>query len=188
MRVRPFHLEGQPGLRIGELRSETDVDVFKVRWLLAFQGRQQRVVRGEVYFSQTIVWKPLRIAADFVGIPSFVAVVGMIRDRSLELTSCRLFAYLIRLISSRPSLQNELSSAAGSGQGCHRCSAAANTIQKSPPAVALHSAFVQYGFFRRTFVVHFSSDMPCLISDPWRRASLQLAFLLSDGFGFRPFR
>src|SRR5262249_31052554 len=136
MRVRPFHLEGQSGLRIGELSSKADVDVFKVRWLLAFQGCQQRVVGAEVHFSQTIVWKPLRIADDFVGIPSFVAVVGMIRDRSLELTSCSLFAYLICLVSSRPSVQNELSSAAGSGQGCHRCSAAAKTIQKSPPAVA----------------------------------------------------
>src|SRR5262249_2699772 len=134
------------------------------------------------------------------------------RDRSLELTSRRLFAYLIRLISSRPSLQNELSSAAGSGQGCHRCSAAgsgqgchrcsaagsgqgchrcsaaANTIQKSPPAVVLHSAFVQYGFFRRTFVVHFSSDVPCLISDPLEASVLATVVpLIQCFFGPDPF-
>ena len=108
MRVRPFEVEAQPSLRIGQapatvgaVRRGRQRDGFEVGGIASCQGVEKRVVGLSIDLPELVVGKSLGIAPDAIGVTGFVPVATV---DGLRLVTCELRgidANLLRFHCSR---------------------------------------------------------------------------------------
>src|SRR5581483_1821961 len=90
LRVRSFHVERQPGLRVRQWLSQTKLDILKIGGAPGGKRSQEGAVSAWQDFATRIVRQTFAEIADPAGIAVFIAVVRVRGNTGQESLLCRL--------------------------------------------------------------------------------------------------